>query len=64
MTFSSDANSKNKAIAAITWFLIMTILNLFITNRQSDWSENGDDNKLYKSCIYSSFTAFSNNELA
>ena len=63
MTFSSDASFKYQVIAAVPWFLIMTILRLFVTNKQADWSENCDNNKLSKSGIYSLFVAFRNNEL-
>jgi hypothetical protein len=50
--FSSEANFKYKAIAAIPWFLILTISWLSVTNKQSDWSENRCNNKLSKSGFF------------
>lgn len=61
--FNSKTNFKCRLIAAIPWFLIVTISSLFISNNLANFSENRYNNELAKSGIYSFFAAFRNNEL-
>ncbi len=64
VAFNNDTTFKQKSMAAAPWFVIVLVFAMFVTNDQSDWSENRVNNELSKAGIYSFFAAFQNNELS